>query len=194
MSLSANEVSVSGMCQARALRYVGIFGIICFAASLVLLSGCSRKIPSVDSWKEYKLGGGKFGAKFPFEPKKNVETKPLPGFGNLNIELHQLEISRTYALVSSFTKLPSVGAYDVDEGLQLAVQGAAQNSGSSVQSTKILPRTASKGGKLTSVIPKALSCVRGFTSQIKLMVQKFTKPSSSHPKSRFSTMKSRPPF
>ena len=143
MSFSTNETTVSRMHQARSGRAALVFGLICVAACMVLLSGCGKNIPSVDTWKEHKLGGGKLGAKFPSAPKKVNQAKSVPGFGTLNVEMHQVE-SRRYAILSSFVKYPAV-AYDVDAGLDGAVQEAARNSKSSILSTKNISKNGVKG-------------------------------------------------
>ena len=166
MSFSIDKVTANGMVEVGSGRRSRVFGLLCIAACMILLTGCQKSIPSPDTWQEYKLGGGKFSAKFPFEPKK-ANQSAASAVGPLNIETHQLDISRTYAMVSSYTQYPSVaGGFDVDAGLEEAVKGAAASSKGTVQSIKIFQKMALKERKHTSVDLRGLSCGLGFTSSM----------------------------
>ena len=101
-------------------------------------------VPTVDSWEEYELGDGKLGVKFPFEPL-SLNEKAETDVGPLNIHLRQLDISDSYAFVSSFTEYPAIAEYDVDTGLVEAVKGAAASSQSTVESNKEISKNGIKG-------------------------------------------------
>ena len=102
MSFSIDKVTANGMVEVGSGRRSRVFGLLCIAACMILLTGCQKSIPSPDTWQEYKLGGGKFSAKFPFEPKK-ANQSAASAVGPLNIETHQLDISRTYAICLLYT-------------------------------------------------------------------------------------------
>ena len=140
MSFSIDKVTANGMVEVGSGRRSRVFGLLCIAACMILLTGCQKSIPSPDTWQEYKLGGGKFSAKFPSEPKK-LNQSAASAVGPLNVELHQLDISRTYAMVSSYTQYPK----NVEVGLEEAVKGAAAQSKSTVQSSKNISKNGTRG-------------------------------------------------
>ena len=124
-----------------------------------------RNSTSAD-WEEFQLGEGKLVVKFPTKPKRIVQTSSTPA-GDLNIEMHQLEISPTYAIISSFTKYPAVGEYDVDAGLDGAVRGAAENSNSTIQSTQDISKNGIKGRETYFESPAGLMRARFYIADKK---------------------------
>ena len=165
MSFSIDKVTANGIVEVGAGRRSRVLGLLCIAACMILLTGCQKSLPSPDTWQEYKLGGGKFSAKFPSEPKK-ANQSAASAVGPLNVETHQLDISRTYAMASSYTQYPFVGGYDVEVGLEEAVKGAAAQSKGTVQSSKNISKNGLKERKHTSVDLRGLSCGLGFTSSM----------------------------
>ena len=156
MSFSIDKVTANGMVEVGSGRRSRVFGLLCIAACMILPTGCQKSIPSPDTWQEYKLGGGKFSAKFPFEPKK-ANQSAASAVGPLNIETHQLDISRTYAMVSSYTQYPSVaGGFDVDAGLEEAVKGAAASSKGTLQSSKNISKNGTRGKEAYFSGPKGV--------------------------------------
>ena len=101
-------------------------------------------VPAVDSWEEYELGDGKLGVKFPSEPI-SLNQKAETDVGPINIHLHQLDISDSYAFVSSFTEYPATAEYDVDAGLVGAVNGAAESGQGTIESVKDISKNGVKG-------------------------------------------------
>ena len=151
MSFSIDKVTANGMVNIRVERRSGVLRLICIAACMVLFTGCQKSLPSPATWQEYKLGGGKFSAKFPSEPKK-LNQSAASAVGPLNVELHQLDISRTYAMVSSYTQYPK----NVEVGLEEAVKGAAAQSKSTVQSSKNISKNGAKGKEAYFSAPQGL--------------------------------------
>ena len=122
-----------------------------FLDSMSIPSG----VPAVDSWEEYELGDGKLGVKFPFEPK-SVNQAVETGAGPINVHLHQLDISDSYAFVSSFTEYPAIAEYDVDAGLVGAVNGAAESGQSTIESVKEISKNGVKGKEAYFAGPEGL--------------------------------------
>ena len=144
MSFKTNELVEMKVVKVRMQKRARVLGLLCIATCMIMLAGCQQSLPSPDTWQEYKLGGGIYGVKFPSKPKEVTQSTPSV-VGTLKVELHQLEVSRNFALVSSCTQMPPVEAYDVDKGLSAATQGAATNAKSKVKSSTDISKNGVKG-------------------------------------------------
>lgn len=126
--------------QSRARLISRIF-VTLFILSFV---GCQQSLPDASTWTEYQMGNGKFGVKFPKDPKKVTQQQPS-AIGPLELEMQQLEIRKTLAYIASFTQVPAGQGYDIDAGLEGAVQGGAKSSKADIESVTDISKNGTKG-------------------------------------------------